>query len=70
MSRSWVRNPPEKWNSARNYQLSDEESARGIKFRQELMAFEGGINGRNEISPEMSRSWVRNPPEKSNSARN
>jgi hypothetical protein len=36
--------------------LDKKKSTGGMEFRRELMAFEGGINGRNEIPPGMSRS--------------
>jgi hypothetical protein len=36
---SWTRNPPKEWNSARNYQLIDEESTRGKGFHRESPAY-------------------------------
>jgi hypothetical protein len=34
-----ARKPSEEWDSAGNYQLIGEESTRGIRFRQELLAY-------------------------------
>jgi hypothetical protein len=36
---SWTRNPPKEWESARNYQLIDEESTRKSGFYRELPAY-------------------------------
>jgi hypothetical protein len=40
---SWIRNPPDEGDSAGNYQLIDEESARGRGFYRELPAYLRGF---------------------------